>query len=502
MSINKKILVAAVAGLTLGASSCKKYLDVNNNPNVAATATAAAVLPAAQLHIGTAMGANLQVVGAIWAQHWTQAPDGKEYVQFDQINPKAEAFNTAWNNLYAGAENFNQLKKIAARENKSQYAAIAWLMQAYTFQTLADGWGDVPYTEALRGQDMTGIIVNPKYDSQRVVYRGVLACIDSANVALATVKGARPGADDLVYGGDMNKWKKFSNTLRLRTILRMASVDPILAQEAMDSLLATNPQFIGMGDDARIAYNGAAGNNHPLFAELNSIALAGNKQLAASKTCVDSMLANNDKRIAATYTNITGMGFVGVQQSSYDVALPNGTYSLPGSAVLSASAAVNLITSAESYFLQAEAAARGLMTADDATLFFNGVRASFVSYDAAIQANAGMTSTAAYSLYVNGDVSTATPPAHWAMYPVFGTTADKVNYIITQKWFAMSGTQGFEAWTERRRTGYPTFLVTPRNSFIGNAYPARMLYPASEATANSKFPGQQPITAPVWWASL
>jgi hypothetical protein len=509
MSINKKIIVTAVAGLALGMSSCKKYLDVNNNPNVAQNGTVNTLLPAAQLYIGSAVGTDLQINGAIWSQFWTQSPDGKEYIPFDQCDPKAEAYNVGWKNLYAGASNFYQLYKVADAQYKDQYKGIALLMQAYTFQTLTDGWGDVPFTEALRGQNADGQFVNPKYDSQRVVYKGILSYIDSATSIMSKGNNSAPGTDDLIYGGNMNKWMRFANTLKLRTILRMSSVDPVYAQEMMDSLYKYNPQFLAEGDDAVIRFGNGSNNKNPLYAELSAVEQGGVQQIAGSKTVIDSMNSNNDYRGLAFYEPVNMMGLVGVTQSEYDITIPSGSFSIPSvytganaTSMSSANAAVVLLSSWESYFLQAEAIARGMVTGDDAQMFYSGIRASYVYNSSAIQAEAGIAAITAYNRYVNGDVALSIAPARWAAYPVGGTADDKVRFIITQKWFAMAGNQGFEAWTELRRTGYPDFIVTPRNSRIGGKVPSRFLYPASEAATNSNYPGLIPVTIGIWWDAL
>src|SRR5262245_34677991 len=140
MSIKKKIIVTAVAGLALGVSSCKKYLDVNTDPNIAPRATVATLLPSAQLYLGAAVGTDMQINGSIWSQFWTQSPDGKEYRALEQFNPGEDYYNTTWKNLYTSAENFFQLYNLADSQHKGQYRAISLLMRAYAFQALADGW--------------------------------------------------------------------------------------------------------------------------------------------------------------------------------------------------------------------------------------------------------------------------------------------------------------------------------------------------------------------------
>ncbi len=509
MSLNKKIIVAAFAGLALGVSSCKKYLDVNTDPNAATTARVENLLPAAQLYLGSAVGTDLEINGSIWAQFWTQSPDGSEYVPFEQFKPGPEAFSTPWANLYAGAENFYQLYNLAETQHNDQYQAIALLMQAYTYQAVTDAWGDVPFTDALKGQYPDGHIVNPPYDSQRVVYRGILAYLDVADSLLGLSGSVRPGADDLVYGGDMSKWQKFSNTLRLRILLRMSDVDPIYAERHIDTLFRNNPVFIGSGDEAAIKYGSNSGNSNPLYAELSSTAIGSVQQLAGSKTCIDEMAANNDYRSSVFYKSVGAAGIVGVKQGEYDIALPSGSFSTPSTYVganiadmASANASVMLMSSWESKFLQAEAVARGYTAGDDGQLFYQGIRASFDYYGNAIFAQMGVTPATAYDIYVNGDATAGIAPGYWTAYPFAGSMVEKLRFIITQKWFAMCGNQGFEAWTEWRRTGFPDFLIVPRSSYLGNDYPSRFIYPASEAATNSLFPGQKVIVENVWWDVL
>ena len=514
MSINKKIIIIAAAGLTLGVSSCKKYLDVNSNPNVAKVPTVATLLPAAELYVGSSVGMDLEVAGSFFAQYWTQSPGASQYHSYDQYSPGQDALTYAWTNLYKANENFYQLYKLADSSKKTGYMAIALLMQAYTFQLTTDGWGDVPFTAALKGQYADGHLVNPKYDSQLVVYNGIIALIDSANVLLAKAGGS-PGSDDLIYAGDMNKWQEFSNTLALRTYLRLSEIAPATAQAGIAALYAnpTTSAFIGAsaGDDAFIAYGYSSGNNNPLFAE--EVGLQQYQNFVASNTCLDSLISNNDPRLYIFYEPVSGSSsFAGLPQGLYNGIAYTG-YSFPTVYVAgdaqnlgktasynSGNAPVNLLTSYESYFLQAEAVARGWApaTTSDNDLFYNGIQASFNYYSGQLTDAYGAPATSTiYNDYITGALGSA--PGYWTVYPATGTVAQKVQFIITQKWFAMCGNQGFEAWTEWRRTGYPNWLTYSVSSIVGNNFPKRLLYPTSESTVNSSFPGLKPMTQKVWW---
>jgi hypothetical protein len=136
------------------------------------------------------------------------------------------------------------------------------------------------------------------------------------------------------------------------------------------------------------------------------------------------------------------------------------------------------MSAAESYFLQAEAAARGWLAGDVRALYEQGITASFASYDV---------TPGAY-------ITTAV-----AAFPATGLAA-QLKAIITQKYFAMNGNQGFEAWSEWRRTGYPDFFVqSVESSLTPGQFPQRFLYPNTELTRNPNFPGAKVVTDKVWW---
>jgi len=502
----KNIVFIALAGIALSSSSCRKFLNVNTNPNVAQTATVQTLLPAAQLYVGTAVGVDLEIDGSFWAQYWTQSISASQYHVLDlYTNISQDQFSYPWSNLYSAAENFFQMYKLADSQKKKQYMAVSLLMQAYTFELITDGWGDIPFKQALKGQFADSNMVSPKYDSQMVVYNGIIAYIDSANALISFADSLHPGSDDLIYGGSMKEWQKFSNTLMLKVLLRMAYITPAASQASIAALYATSPTFIGNGDDAKIAYGFNSANQNPLFSE--ETGLLGTQNLVGSATCIDSMNTNHDPRIAVFYAPAKATGtFVGLQQGLYsgnfsinDVSIP-GVY-VAGNAQSSASgtAPVNLLTSWESYFLQAEVAARGWAAAGtDGGLFLNGINASISYYGSDITAATDSTEAVAANDYLNGVPGAGGYSAgYWVQYPTTGTTTQKLRYIITQKWFAMCGNQGFEAWCEWRRTGYPDFLVQSATG-VG-AKPRRFYYPTSESTTNASYPGTVPLTTPVWW---
>jgi hypothetical protein len=493
MKYNKiKISLLVIIG-AIAFTGCKKFLDVNTNPNIANDPEMELVLPSAQVAIAHVLGNQFQVNGSFWAQYWTQSPLANQYKQYDQNAPSTDNYNRSWRTLYNdGLTDLYYVYNKAKSKNNKQYMAVSRLLSAYTFQLISDAWGDAPFTEALKGLEADGTILNPTYDKQSAIYEGILAQIDEAISLIDINSPAHPGADDLIYGGDMAHWMLFAHTLKLKVALRMSEIDPTRAQAVITSI-ESDPAFLGYiategVEDAKVSYSTAGGSQNPLYSEI--VGLSRTQNLFASKTCVDSMNANFDPRVFVFYKPLANGTVVGNIQGDY-----NNSTSASGKSIVSANVAgeaindasatapVRFISSYESLLLQAEAAARGWSTGDDAALYSSAIDASFEAY--------GVTDATEITYYKDS--------TYWGVYPVAGTTTDKIRHIVTQKWFSMCGNQGFEAWTESRRTGYPDFLIISVNSLIGTQKPARFLYPTDEATLNSSYPGLKAVDQRVWW---
>ncbi|WP_432714365.1 SusD/RagB family nutrient-binding outer membrane lipoprotein [Pedobacter sp.] len=480
----KKLLVLLIIS-TIGIAGCKKFLDVNENPNNPDTATPTLLLPTVQAAIGQLVGNSYQVYGNIWAQFWTQSPTSSQYRALEQYNATNTDFDRAWLITYRNALQNAQLIINSNVPNSDQIKGIAYLLKAYTYQLTTDGYGDIPLREALKGNEFG----SPHYDSQELVYDSIFNYIDLGIAALNVSNAISPGEQDIIFQGDTEAWLAFANTLKLRAYLRLSEVDAAKAQAGIAALYSANAIFLTQ--DASIAYTTTGGNDNPLYNEV--VGLGRTQNLVASATAVQQFNRNNDPRVmeyydanvdAATNTPEDTIAYIpqGTYRDNTDkrVSPPSSLSGARASDPQSASAPVKLISAAESYFLQAEAASRGWGTGDVTSLFAQGIRESFEACGIADEA-------AAY-------IANA-PDAQ-----LTGVVANDLKLIITQKYYAMCGFQGFEAWTEWRRTGYPDFLVESASSIIGaGRMPLRFLYPNTEINTNLNFPGSILIYEPVWW---
>lgn len=554
-----RITIVALTLLSFGVNiGCKKALDINKDPNNPAEVDINLLLPSAQTGIAQEVGGKLQIIGGFWSQYWTQNINSSQYINIDQYNINGSFVNSTWNGLYRGA--IMDLNKIIENSgNKKNYAAIALILKGYSFQLLSDNFNDIPFTEALKGEEG---ITSPHYDSQEEVYKGIIEFVKEGRDMIDPNAGG-PGGDDLIYHGDMDAWYMFANTLLLKMYLRLSERNPSFAATGIHELEGAD--FISEGGTAKISYSSTAGNYNPLYSEMDNSVIGGTQNLIASATIIDSYNANSDPRVDFFYLP-TGSTQAGDAQGDRNPG-GNTDFSYPSSVVggladdgdeniKSGIAPVIFISDYESLLLQAEAIARGWLSGDDAELYSRAIVANFSAYEFALEdlINKGaypenvadsvlvitkytdmsgadsfdsvtnyepisydinyiigtyMSGDADLLISEDGDITRIrtlegsevdpTKPSYWAQYPTGGNLQDKLKFIITQKWFSMCGTQGNEAWAEQRRTGYPDFFTVSKSSRIGQSFPARFPYPDGEMTNNINFPGQHTVTDKVWW---
>lgn len=513
MNYTKLKYIGLVTGVSLLIfTGCKKeFFDINENPNSPKTLKLNEILPTAELAVGQAVGNELQISGGIWSQYWTQNWSASQYKEYEQYNISAESQRSPWGLLYNEAlTDLNYIIRLANEEKKTNYVAVATLLKAYNFQILTDAYGDIPFSEAGKGEEG---ILNPKYDSQKNVYDGIIAMAKDGLSKIDMNADVTPGDEDLIYHGDMNLWKKFGNTLLLKMYLRLSNADPAKAQAGIAALSAAGAEFIDNvsfdpndpsgSEAAKITYYTTGGNTNPLYSAY--AALGKTKNLIASSTAVKAFLNLDDERVTVVYTP-AGSTYLGVP-NGYLGDLNTGGFPTPPTSVsapgvitggapddASATAPVLLISDFESYFLQAEAKERGWLTSGPSAqeLYEGGIALSYV--------------------YLGLPIDTASSFDDYIQKPevAYASQADKLQAIFFQKWYAMCGIQNFEAWTEGRRTGYieknmgndinSGKIFTRSLNSGGMPLPARLLYPNSEITRNSNFPGQKPLGTKVWWA--
>ncbi|HEY0055563.1 MAG TPA: SusD/RagB family nutrient-binding outer membrane lipoprotein [Pedobacter sp.] len=493
----KKVISNIKIGLLLTtlviATSCKKLLDINESPNNPGidNATPEVLFPTGVISTAAGTGGQLAAVGGIWAQYFTQSATAAQFKQVEAYNLTNidEELNLSYEELYTGALSDYQLTIQKATERSDwRYNLMATVMRAYTYAFLVDLYDRVPYSEALQGQAN----VQPAFDDGYSIYVSLLGTIDAAlakDYKSAPLSAAQK-TTDFVFGGDMDKWERFANTLKLKMYLRMVNAKPAEAEAGIKALYSSGAKFLTTSAGVS-TFPGSPDKSNPFY-EYNIRRLNVTTNLRASTTFTSWLGLNNDPRVTSYFGTANP---ISIHQGDY--AAPTAvqpTYPNATVFVQSATDPVWFITDAESYFMQAEARER----------YFEGAGAKEL-YDAGV--------TAAFALV--GKAPGALLKGAYA-YPTSGTFEQKLEAIIVQKWASLvAGSHGMEAFFEQNRTGYPRTsnvyskdpsyvpgrLVYSANGVTGPGnFPKRFLYPDYEKSRNPNTPAEVPITTKVWWA--
>ncbi|MCC6280908.1 MAG: SusD/RagB family nutrient-binding outer membrane lipoprotein [Saprospiraceae bacterium] len=481
-----KFILLLVLGLGLPFTSCKDYLDVNIDPNQSTTSRIDLQLSSAQLEASIGIGQRIYPQLSILCQYQTGGP-GVSLGDPDQHKWASSEGNELFTRLYRSNVNLDFIIKTSTELN---YVAIAKIMKAYNFQVCADIFGDIPYAEALKGDIADGSIVHPKYDSAKdVVYPALEKELKEA-IDLISRGGTfiHPGADDLIYHGDMVLWDKFAHTLLLKMYLRQGAA----GQAKLAALYSSDDQFvIETADEAKVSFPGGATGSNPSWTAANSTSL-GNFYVATT-TFLDYLSATQDPRIDAYFDPTPGGTHAGLNPGDIQNAPINATFSRPagakvtgGGLMFSPTAPVFFISAWEGNLLLAEAAARGWITSDVDALYAAGVHASFEYL--------GLDATAADDYLAAGGAIDA---------------SNKIKSIALQKWTCMNNLQPVESWIETRRLDSPAtpifasaggiFKSPTLNALGTGVFPSILPYPENEESLNQSFPGQHPLTAKVFW---
>lgn len=467
------ILLASTALMSI--SGCKKFLDVNKDPNDPLTVSESLILPPVILTTSTSIvGGYNGVLTAYWMQQLSinqPAPNSESY----RLLP-ADVDNTWSFYLYPNVfESLDVMIKQAQAASHNQYVAIGKTLFAYNMAIATDVWNEVPYSEALD----IATIKNPKYDSQETIYNGIQNTLDSALYYInQPVSAIAPGPDDLIFNGNMSNWKKFIYMLKARFYLRLTKAPGRTASAQADSALAALANgFASNSDNAVVNYVGTPGAESPWYENTQP----GQGGVVMAKSFIDSLIARKDPRLPVMAdTNSLGK-YAGRPSGSDPAPDPNvfsslnvfyGGY-LPIEDINTGSAApLFLATYSEQLFIQAEA-----------TFITQGAAAAQPVYQAAIASHMSLLG-----------IGTAAQNAYIASRPLL-TASNAIQQIITEKYVA--DFLSIETYNDWRRTGFPV-LALAQNAYV-NYIPRRWPYSSTELLTNPQ-PQQSATTADrVWW---
>lgn len=492
--MNKHTMLAfGLCGILLGGAGCKKQLDINQDPTVPTLeqGTPALVFPAAVAGTISKTGGDLAIIGGIWAQYFTQSSSSNQYTTYDSYNLPTtdDNLNAIYTVLFTnGLKNYQYVIDHAKTSADWNYYLMGTVMKAYTTSVLVDLFDKIPYSQALQGSAN----LTPAFDDGYAIYTDLLKSIDTAlNKDFTASTNTVPGKQDLVFAGDMSKWKLFANTLKLKFYLRMVNAHNDVATAGINKLYTDNTSFLT--EDAAVTnFKDIPDQDNPMY-EQNVRSLNTSSNLRASTTFVSWLVANNDPRVV-DYFGVNNPN--SINQGDYQNNNP--TYQNAAIFVQAPTDPVVFISAAESYFMQAEARVR----------YFGGAGAKAL-YDLGVTAAFDQVGEDATSFIAPGGAYA------WGAETEGGQVLTPIAQIIRQKWASLAyGSHQIEAFFEKNRTGFPATstvystdgsyvpgrLVVSKTSVIGQNFPKRMVYPYDETSRNANAPQTVvPMTTAVWW---
>lgn len=449
MKLYKIKIFLAAGSIMLMAGACKKsyFTDVNNNPNVVSQVAPSLLLPSCEIALGFTQGGDFSRYSSLLTQQSFGAQNQTQTFYQYGINPGT--FENGWGDMYTSTmENIYTLKLNSDAKNYNAYGGIARILLAYCIQLVVDDWGNVPYTDALKG-NLDGGSIHPKYDDAAALYDTALNLVDAAiaqfnssNLGLKV-----PGSDDAIYGGDLSKWTKFGHAIKARLYIHQSKGSAAMANNALTEIASS---FTSNADNAQYVFAGGGTTSNPWEQFMND--RAGYISFDATNDfLIKEMTAMSDPRLPMFATSGGLLGpYYGASASP-----------------------VEFITMDELLFMKAEATLRA----------GGAVAAAQGYYVAAIDSN--MTklgvAPAAITTYLaaNGTLPGATDAA--------------IAQVASQEYIALFLNP--EAWTLYRRTGTPA--ITPLSS---KGVPRRLIYPQSEYSYNAANVPQSTLYTPaVFW---
>ncbi|WP_236059591.1 SusD/RagB family nutrient-binding outer membrane lipoprotein [Chitinophaga rhizophila] len=477
----KKILSIAAMVLVV-ATGCKKFEDFQTDPNKSTVSTPDLLLNTViqQGFQSTSLGAALATRQMVFVN----SVSNEQYYGWTRAN-----FNT-YNNL-------RQVMKMEAEANRMQkpeYLPLAKFFKAYNFMKLTNTFGDVPYFSALKGEQDT---LSPVYDRQQDIYLDVLNELKEANELITTNTPNVQG--DIVYGGNMQKWKRLINTLSLRILMSLSLKEnnSTLNVKARFAEIVNNPSvyplLTGNADNGQLVFFDVQGSRYPTYFD-NDLQTA----YYLDANFVDLLKGMRDPRLfrfaekAPKFAGLPDNDFnaYGGAKGS-DPINDNSSKVLRGEVSKIKSRYFNdpvnepsiALGYGELQFILAEGVVRGWITGDAAGYYQKGIQASMLFYG----------------------IDQSSIDTYLLANPLPAT--DQLKAILTQKYIASFMNSDWTSFYEQRRTGLPAFDVSGGGVLNDKKIPKRWMYPESEiqnnltnlnAAINNQFAGNDNINSVMW----
>ena len=472
--IKYTLIILLLTGMTI--SCTQGFEELNENPNLITEVSPGTLLN--PIIYGIASQNALQSVDVTFNLMQVSLPFPSITGGLHRYDVSNNIGNSAWNNSYKWLNNIKEMRMASVKAGDVNYEAVALTLNALVYANLTDLFGPVPMTEAVRGED--GILY-PKYDKQEFIYETILADLERANALYNTGK-AMIYAEDILFQNKVASWKKFTNSLQMRLLLRISNRSETKAFEKLTYMIEhpeIYPVFAATSEGAILKVTGVSPNMSPWGRPQDF-----NLNIKMSSFFIDNLNNLEDPRRATIATGATALvtnapiGFKGIT-SGYAGA--DSQFKYNASTLLNTQATnpmqIFILTYAEVEFIKAEMAQRGYV-ADAAGHYIKGVKSAIEQVKAVVP-----------TTYFDNVLAQ------------YDGTLDR---IMLQKYYALYFTD-YQQWFEYRRTGLPV-LPTTSAMLNGGIMPSRFTYPDNQQIKNTanyqeaiEMIGGDNINSKVWW---
>ncbi|GAA4806579.1 SusD/RagB family nutrient-binding outer membrane lipoprotein [Olivibacter ginsenosidimutans] len=463
--------------LLLSFTACtKNFKELAENPNANSKVLPEALLaPALKNIVSYNMNRSQRITNELMQVTINMGDGDGKIFRYDIKTSEADYL---WNNWYLELKNIKDIYTFGADLEQTNYMAISLICQSWVFSMLTDTYGDIPYTQALRGEEKN---FTPVFDQQQDIYPALLDSLERANQLLKSNTDIKSTSDP-IFHGDILKWRKFGNSLYLRLLLRIANKEPEKVAAKIKAIVADPVEYPIMtsnDESAILRWDGSTSYPSP-FANWRPGDWYGPR---LTNFFVDNLTERSDPRIEKWATLYEGE-YAGVP-SGYPVGQhPVGKSSLPTD-LMTEPLLGNIMNYAEVQFILAEAVVRGWITEKPAKDYYEeGIKAAIQLWGYELPEN-----------YLTGE---------HVQWNDEASETEKLNQLFLQKYYALFFTD-LETWFEYRRTGYPEI---PKGAGLQNngVMPARLNYPVYIQSTNAvnyraavDRQGPDNIQTEVWW---
>ena len=516
MYTKSKRLIFILMGLIVLVSSCRDLEEMNINPNGVDPAIAhpnlllsTVVSSTGQAVLNLGFGDIAGVMQHTQKDGWSGGHNGYDW-----------STTQGWGGYYSILRNADEMYNKALEMELEFHQGVALVIKSYVFGMITDLWGDAPYSQALKGELGGESDIKPAFDGQEAIYAGILADLETANTLFSGSQSAYSDispVQDLLLEGDVEKWRRFANSLALRYYMRISEKDPSSARAGIEKIVDDPdgyPVILDANDDVNLEYTGTSTvDSWPTNTVFGQLEQGSYRRVKMCATLVDTMQNRNDPRLELWAQKVDiplvvvaspddrdeivdGIRYVGPDavnqyvtqfalQPDEDpefVGMPPSWSQIPqaynmnpdnnwGQAPLNPHAShlnqrymeasgsllkSRLLTAAEVHFIIAEAALMGWTSENAQAHYEQGVEASLKAWG----------KWGDYSSYIQN-----TGVAY----------EGSLEQIIEQKWIA-SWTAAAESWFDYRRTGLPA--LQPGEVVKRDALPLRFYYSVDEMDYN------------------